>query len=306
MRLSYAQRLEDIHIDLAFAGQPTGFYIDVGGGHPVADNVTLHFYAKGWSGIVVEPQAHLAAIHRSLRPRDIVVEGLVGAEIGTVMFHQVERFHGFSTTISAHAEAAEQFGAAVGQTMKPMTTLANLCKQYEVQKIDFLKIDVEGAEADVLTGADLQRFRPRLIIVEAVAPGSMAPTHDSFEPILLANNFILGFEDGLNRFYVAAEEAGLAKRFPPSPLRWDSVDHLYDHGRAAENPAHGDHALAKALMLGFMANLPHEDLSTLRKHAARGAGDGTNPALFLDDEELRLALGRICCAYDGGHLMEDK
>ena len=54
--LSYAQNLEDYHLSLAFAGQPTGTYIDIGGGHPVAGSVSFWFYERGWQGIVVEPQ----------------------------------------------------------------------------------------------------------------------------------------------------------------------------------------------------------------------------------------------------------
>jgi len=55
MELSYSQNLEDYHLSLAFAGQSTGTYIDVGAGHPIADNVSFWFYERGWHGIVVEP-----------------------------------------------------------------------------------------------------------------------------------------------------------------------------------------------------------------------------------------------------------
>src|SRR5215211_5059577 len=71
--LSYAQNLEDYHLSLAFAGQPTGTYIDIGGGHPVAGSVSFWFYELGWQGIVVEPQEALAALHQRIRPRDTVV-----------------------------------------------------------------------------------------------------------------------------------------------------------------------------------------------------------------------------------------
>jgi hypothetical protein len=54
MDLSYTQNLEDYHLSLAFAGQVTGRYIDLGAGHPVADNVSCWFYQRGWQGIVVE------------------------------------------------------------------------------------------------------------------------------------------------------------------------------------------------------------------------------------------------------------
>jgi hypothetical protein len=57
MDLSYSQNLEDYHLSLAFAGQATGTYIDVGAGHPIADNVSFWFYQRGWQGIVVEPQS---------------------------------------------------------------------------------------------------------------------------------------------------------------------------------------------------------------------------------------------------------
>ena len=38
MELSYTQNLEDYHLSLAFAGQPTGTYIDVGGGHQSSED----------------------------------------------------------------------------------------------------------------------------------------------------------------------------------------------------------------------------------------------------------------------------
>ena len=82
MELSYAQNLEDYHLSLAFAGQTTGTYIDIGAGHPIADNVSFWFYERGWHGIVVEPQPELAALYQRLRPRDIAVNGLVGRHSG--------------------------------------------------------------------------------------------------------------------------------------------------------------------------------------------------------------------------------
>ena len=54
--LSYAQNLEDYHLSLAFSDRPTGTYIDIGGGHPVAGSVSFWFYERAWQGIVVEPQ----------------------------------------------------------------------------------------------------------------------------------------------------------------------------------------------------------------------------------------------------------
>ena len=104
MELSYSQNLEDYHLSLAFAGQTTGTYIDVGAGHPIADNVSFWFYERGWQGVVVEPQLELAALYPRLRPRDLAIGGLVGRDCGEIDFHVVERLHGLSTTVEELAQ----------------------------------------------------------------------------------------------------------------------------------------------------------------------------------------------------------
>src|SRR5215468_7058885 len=106
MQLSYAQNLEDYHLDRIFADQQTGTYVDVGGGHPVADNVSFWFYLKGWRGLVVEPQQALADLYAHVRPRDHAVSCLAGGAEGEAEFHVVSKLHGFSTTVREHAAGA--------------------------------------------------------------------------------------------------------------------------------------------------------------------------------------------------------
>ena len=199
-------------------------------------------------------------------------------------------------------------------------------------RIDFLKIDVEGAEADVIAGMDFARWRPRVVVVEAIAPGSMAEAWDAWEPALLAAGYRFAFFDRLNRFYVADEAAALAERFPPEPAPWDRVQHLWDFGRAPDRPDHPDHALAKVLQAGLLAALPSlepallaapgrraawrrpaparsraataERARRLRGAAARSPAAAADLAGLLGTDELRAALGRIACTYDGGHIME--
>src|SRR6202020_2398951 len=124
MDLSYTQNLEDYHLSLAFAGQTSGTYIDIGGGHPVADNVSFWFYERGWRGIVVEPQPELAALYARLRPRDAAVCGVVGRASGEIDFHVVPRLHGLSTTVEHIARKAEAFGAGYRTVRVPAMTLA--------------------------------------------------------------------------------------------------------------------------------------------------------------------------------------
>jgi FkbM family methyltransferase len=330
MKLSYSQRLEDIHLEQVLDGVAAGTYIDVGGGHPVADNVTFRFYLAGWRGLVVEPQERLAETHRRVRPRDIVHCGLVGRCEGTATFHAVAGMHGFSTMRAAHASAAEALGAAVRRETRSVRALASLTAEHGLAEVHLLKIDVEGAEGDVLAGADWTRARPWVLVVEAVAPGTMAPAHEVWDPFVVANGYRFAFFDGLNRFYVAEEHARLAGRFPAEPLAWDSVAHLWDGGRAATTPAHPDHALAARLAAGLLAELPHLDAALLRRLLLAGgpelsgadldrliAGTAARPGMpaepdparridaVLASDAGRAALGRIAAAYDGGFVMED-
>ena len=111
MHLSYAQNLEDYHLDLMLGDVVHGTYVDVGGGHPVADNVSFYFYLKDWRGLVVEPQTALAAAYAGVRPRDHVVSSLAGRKDGTIDFHIVEGLHGLSSAVKANADSAQQYGA---------------------------------------------------------------------------------------------------------------------------------------------------------------------------------------------------
>jgi len=310
MELSYTQNLEDYHLSLAFAGQTTGTYVDIGSGHPVADNVSFWFYERGWQGVVVEPQSELAALHERLRPRDIVVRGLVGRARGEIDFHAVDRLHGLSTTREDVAQKAQALGVSYRTLRMAVTALAELCESHGLGSIDFLKIDVEGGEGDVLSGGDWERFRPKVIVAEAVSPMAPEPSWQDWEPFLLARGYRFALFDTLNRFYVAQEHPDIMARLPSERAPWHVVRHMYEIGRAPENEQHPDHALAQDLARGFWASLPYLDpglITSILARARRTTKDEDFAALtsMVNSEQFRASLGRIACGYDGGQIVDE-
>ena len=131
----------------------------------------------------------------------------------------VERLHGLSTTVEGLAQKAKAFGVDYQTVRTPVTTLARLCESHDLSAIDFLKIDVEGAEGDVLFGGDWKRFRPKVIVAEAVTPLESEQGWQDWEPFLIAQGYRFALFDTLNRFYVAQEHPDILARLLPSGRR---------------------------------------------------------------------------------------
>jgi FkbM family methyltransferase len=200
--LSYAQNGEDVVLARAFRDVEEGFYVDVGAGAPLDDNVTLHFYERGWHGVNVEPDPEDFERLAAARTRDVNLRVAVGPASETVAFYpSAVRGHG-----TLDAEAARVRGETESVEV-PQVELAQIFDRYApAAGVEFLKVDVEGSEAAVLASADWSRHRPKVVLVEAVDPDGRL-SHESWEPALLAGGYRFALFDGINRFYCRAEEA---------------------------------------------------------------------------------------------------
>lgn len=90
----------------------------------------------------------------------------------------------------------------------PRTTLTAILEEHGAGRIEFLKIDAEGAELDVLLGLDFSRWRPEVLLLEAVAPKTADRTDGAWNGLLEDQGYALFHFDGLNAFYCAKERRG--------------------------------------------------------------------------------------------------
>jgi FkbM family methyltransferase len=221
--ITYAQNFEDVILARLFGGRRSGFYVDVGAGDPVYLSITKWFYDLGWIGINIEPNRALHAKLVSERNRDINLAIGAGAARGDATFHEfvLGELSSFDRRVQTKAAAA---GISSEIRNVAIVPLSEIIDQYAPGRhIDFLKIDVEGWEGEVLNGLDLQRHRPTVIVVESTLPETRIESHLEWEAILGASAFTCVYFDGLNRFYLPEERLDLRQHFAYPPNLFDEI-----------------------------------------------------------------------------------
>lgn len=225
--ISYAQNFEDVILNRAFTGKTEGFYLDIGAWDPTVDSVTKHFYDIGWRGINVEPATESFRALQTQRPRDLNLKVALGDRVETRDFFEVQD-SGLSTFRTEILSDLPKYGFEHVVRPVEVTTLNEVCKLHVDVPIDFMKIDVEGWEEAVIRGGDWQKFRPAVLVVEAIVPcveafseaapspsiasNGSAPVRASFASLLSGKGYELCFFDGLNEFYVSREALHLRER----------------------------------------------------------------------------------------------
>lgn len=234
--VSYAQNAEDVRLWRVLGWKPSGFYVDVGAGDPIADSVTKLFYDNGWSGVNIEPGPAYELLSAA-RPRDISLELAISSDPGEAELLISHPDPGLSS-FTRLPDALLPDGFTLTPKRVRTSRLEDVLKHYAPERsIDFLKIDVEGAERDVLESFDPRTIHPAIVVVEAISPLDNHPTHEEWEKLLLDAGYLFAAFDGVNRFYVPVEheELAAALAYPISTL-----DRYVMHGRGMARDAQAD------------------------------------------------------------------
>ncbi len=203
LRGSYSQRGEDLVIDELLGYKRSGFYVDVGANDPFRFNNTARFYRRGWTGINIEPDPDVCSRLATIRSRDINLNIGIGLENCSLPFF---RFFpdAFSTFSATQALWAEERGLELVDTIEVMVRRLNevLSAYCEKREIDFVSIDAEGFEREVLLSNDWGKFRPSFVVVESKRErGGMLSSFEECNRILAEAGYNWVCDTGLNAIY---------------------------------------------------------------------------------------------------------
>jgi FkbM family methyltransferase len=146
----------------------SGFYVDVGAFHPTLFSNTYFFYLNGWQGINIEARPGSKTLFDKVRPRDINLEVGVSSERGSMTYYFIAEDSPMNSFSPDFLRQIEMMKEVRSEIPVPTLPLAEVFDRHlpDGQSIDFLDVDVEGHDLEVLESNDWKRFRPRLIVVE--------------------------------------------------------------------------------------------------------------------------------------------
>ena len=222
MTISYAQNREDIYINWLLKGKKGGFYVDIGASDPTHLSVTKFFYERGWKGINVEPIKRYIDLLNSQRPEDINLMLGVAKEPGVLEFREYPDADGLS---GFSQEMQNQYSEikSIDYVVEVLPLMDILTNNLPVDiSIDFMKIDVEGYEYEVIMSNDWDKFRPDLLVIEA------NHIFNDWHQVLQTYRYEKVFFDGLNEYFMPKELVNerLYDDFPDFVISANVVQHI--------------------------------------------------------------------------------
>lgn len=194
--ISYSQEGEDLLINRFLENKKGGFYVDVGAHHPRRFSNTYHFYKMGWSGINIDAMPGCMDLFNIERPRDINLEMGVSKDKGEMTYHMFNEpaLNTFSILEAKKKDGLRDY-KIIGKRKVFIYPLNEILEKYLKinQKIDFMSIDVEGLDLEVVISNDWNKYRPSLVLVEELEKYTLVelPLKSDLYKILISNGYEL-------------------------------------------------------------------------------------------------------------------
>lgn len=190
--ICYSQNGEDLILNRFLDNKKEGFFVDVGAHHPIRFSNTYLFYKKGWSGINIDAMPGSMNQFNKIRPKDINVESGVGLNNDQQTFYQFNE-SALNTFSKKEALSKNKNGyEIIKSNLVQVESLENLLDKYMPRntKIDFLNIDVEGKDEEVLISNNWKKYKPNYILIEILREVCLDKNNSSIKKFLKSKGYI--------------------------------------------------------------------------------------------------------------------
>jgi hypothetical protein len=169
-KISYSQEGEDVVLNRLFEKTPSGFYVDIGAHHPHRFSNTFLFYLKGWRGINIDAMPGSMVPFKRSRPNDINLEIPILLKRSKMIYYQFNEpaLNGFSAKLSKDRNVNTKYRIIKEVNLEgfPLSEVLENHLPNKKINIDFMSVDVEGLDLEVLKSNDWDKFRPKVLLVE--------------------------------------------------------------------------------------------------------------------------------------------
>jgi FkbM family methyltransferase len=188
---SYSQEGEDMILNRMLGAQQSGFYVDVGAHHPFRFSNTYFFYKKGWRGINIDAMPGSMKLFNQFRSEDINLELPISDTKEMLNYYMFNdpALNGFSKELSELRHKQNDNFFIEKEVPLQTHTLAGVLDTHLKKDtiIDFLNVDVEGLDFQVLRSNNWLKYKPKIIMVE-IAGNGLFDVRNSDTCFLLEHN----------------------------------------------------------------------------------------------------------------------
>ena len=207
---SFSQEGEDQLLYRLIGNKKKGFFIDVGAHHPFLYSNTYKFYKMGWNGINIDAMPGSMSFFKKFRSRDINLEIAISQKPQKLKYFIFNEpaLNTFSLKEAELKDGLNHYKVTDIIELKT-NTLGEILTQYlpKNQEIDFLTIDVEGLDLEVLKSNDWKKFQPRYVLVEELSSAmDFFTSHNECNKFLTSSGYYLIARTRNTSFYKLSDE----------------------------------------------------------------------------------------------------
>ena len=197
--IHYGEFGEDIFINRIFKDIKIGRYVDVGCYHPFKGSLTARLYKKGWNGINIDLSKSSIDLFNIARKKDINLNLAISDFDGETNYYENSPINQQNSLIK---DNDDQIKIKI-----QCKRLSSILLENHYDNFEYLNIDVEGSEQNVINGIDLGKYRPILITIENNNLHLKDYIKSEIYNILIKNNYTFINKTGVTNFFLKNEYA---------------------------------------------------------------------------------------------------